>query len=74
MKSELIRCISALTALLALTACGASIPRSPVPNNYLIQASCPPRVPATDDSLAGWERKAYELAEQYDKCRASALN
>jgi hypothetical protein len=50
------------------------MPPSPAPpQQHLIRALCPPRTPATDATLAGWQRKAHELAEQYDKCRAAAL-
>lgn len=76
MRSAPTRSICALTVTLGLTACSASMPRSPAANSsqqHLIAALCPPRTPATDSSLAGWERKAYELAEQYDKCRAAAV-
>lgn len=69
------RFIFALSVIPVLGACSASMPPSPVPDptRHLIKALCPPRVPATDSTLAGWERKAYELAEQYDKCRAAAV-
>lgn len=75
MKFKPVRSTATLLATLALTACSASMPRSPAPDQsrHLITALCPPRVPATDSTIAGWERKAYELAEQYDKCRAAAV-
>ena len=49
------------------------MPPSPEPMKPLLQASCPPLQPLTDDSFGAVVLKLEEVATTYRKCRAAAL-
>jgi len=58
---------------LLLAGCASSMPPSPEPMKPLLQASCPPLQPLTDDSFGAVVLKLEEVATTYRKCRAAAL-
>lgn len=63
-----------LGAVMMLTACSASMPRSPAPGpSPLAVASCPDLTPLADSSFAATTLKLVEVAGQYRECRAAAL-
>ena len=66
------RSTPALIAALLLTGCATSTPPLPVDKSLALQ-NCPPLAPLADDSFGAVVLKLSEVAGQYHKCRAAAL-
>jgi hypothetical protein len=60
-----------LIAALLLTGCASSIKQSP--DKSLALAACPPLAPLESRELGAVVLKLSEVAGQYHKCRAAAL-
>ena len=67
------RSIPILAAVLALTGCATSMQPSQEPDRSAVLQNCPPLVPLADDSFGAVVLKLSEVAGQYHKCRAAAL-
>lgn len=70
---KLWKSLSIVSAAILLTGCAALTPPSKTGPSPLVIASCPELTPLSNDTFGATALKLIEVAGQYYKCRAAAL-